>query len=231
MSLYAMSDLHLSHFKPKPMDIFDEVWHNHTEKIYENWNSIVKDDDVVIINGDVSWGMTLDEAKPDLDFISELKGRKIITQGNHDFYWNSTSRLNSMYSNIKFLKNDFEVYESYAICCARGWICPGDTRFKPEDEKIYLREATRLKLSLNYALNNSYTGENIIAVFHFPPTNDRHEDSAFTDILKENGIKRAIYGHLHGASKYENSLMGERDGIVYSLVSADYLKFKPFKIL
>lgn len=231
MSLYAMSDLHLSHFKEKPMDIFDEIWHNHTEKILKNWNEIVSCDDTVIVNGDLSWGMAMEEAKLDLDFISALNGNKIIVQGNHDYYWNSTSKLNDMYSNMFFIKNNYAVYEDYAICGTKGWICPNDTRYTDHDNKIYKREAGRLKFSLDMAIKNGYNESNIIVATHFPPTNDSQENSLFTDILKSYNIKRVIYGHLHGANKYNNSLLGNINGIEYSLVSADYLNFKPIKIL
>ncbi len=231
MSLYAMSDLHLSHYKDKPMDIFDAVWHNHTEKIYENWNNTVNENDTVIVNGDLSWGINMEEVSEDLDFISSLKGRKIIIQGNHDYFWNSTAKLNTLYDNMEFVKNSFAVYENYGICGTRGWLCPGDTRYTQHDKKIYLREAGRLRLSVEYAVKAGYTGENIIGVMHYPPTNDSKEESLFTDIFNEYGIKRVIYGHLHGVSKYNNSLEGEVNGIEYSLVSADYLKFKPLKIM
>ncbi len=231
MALFAMSDLHLSHYKEKPMDIFDEVWKNHTEKIWTNWNDIVSDNDTVIVNGDLSWGMTMDEVRPDLDFISKLKGNKIFIQGNHDYFWNSTSKLNTLYNNMFFLKNNFAKYENYAICGTRGWVCSGDTRYTAHDEKIYLREVGRLKLSLDSALKYGYSGENIIAVMHYPPTNDSCESSLFVEVFKNYNIKRVIYGHLHGANKYKNSLNGNVDGINYSLVSADYLNFKPIKIL
>lgn len=231
MSLFAMSDLHLSHFKEKPMDIFDEIWLNHTDKILNNWNKIVTNNDTVIVNGDLSWGMSMDEARLDLDFISNLNGRKIIIQGNHDYYWNSTSKLNAMYNNMFFLKNNYTVYNNYAVCGTKGWICPGDTRYDAHDNKIYLREVGRLKLSLDMAVKNGYKGGNIIVAMHFPPTNDNCENSLFVDTLKEYNIKKVIYGHLHGASKYNNSLLGNSDGIDYSLVSADYLNFKPIKIL
>lgn len=231
MSLFAMSDLHLSHFKEKPMDIFDEIWLNHTDKILNNWNKIVTNNDTVIVNGDLSWGMSMDEARLDLDFISNLNGRKIIIQGNHDYYWNSTSKLNAMYNNMFFLKNNYTVYNNYAVCGTKGWICPGDTRYDAHDNKIYLREVGRLKLSLDMAVKNGYKGGNIIVAMHFPPTNDNCENSLFVDTQKEYNIKKVIYGHLHGANKYNNSLLGNSDGIDYSLVSADYLNFKPIKIL
>ncbi len=231
MALYAMSDLHLSHYKEKPMDIFDDVWLNHTDKILENWNNTVTSDDTVIVNGDLSWGMTMEEVKPDLDFISSLNGKKIIVQGNHDYFWNSTSMLNTLYNNMFFLKNNYAVYENYAVCGSRGWLCPGDSRYTDHDNKIYLREAGRLRFSLNEALKKGYSGSNIIVAMHYPPTNDSCENSAFIDIFNEYNIKRVIYGHLHGVSKYNNSLQGNVNGIEYSLVSADYIKFKPIKIL
>lgn len=230
MALYAMSDLHLSHFKYKPMDIFDTIWENHTEKILNNWNNIVSEKDTVIVNGDLSWGMNYEEVKPDLDFISELKGKKIFVPGNHDYFWNSTSKLNTLYENMFFLKNNFTVYENYAICGARGWICPGDTRYTDHDNKIYLREVGRLKLSIDMAISNGYEN-NIIVAMHFPPTNDSCENSLFIELFEKYNIKKVIYGHLHGANKYTNSLTGEINGIDYSLVSADYLNFKPIKIL
>lgn len=231
MSLFAMSDLHLSHYKEKPMDIFDKVWENHTEKILKNWNEIISDNDTVIVNGDLSWGMKMDEVKPDLDFISSLNGYKIFIPGNHDYFWNSTSKLNTLYNNMYFLKNNFISYKDYAICGTRGWICPGDTRYTEHDNKIYLREVGRLKLSLDEAVKMGYIGDNIIVAMHFPPTNDSCENSLFIELFKNYNIKRVIYGHLHGANKYNNSLLGDVNGINYSLVSADYLKFKPIKIL
>ncbi len=231
MSLFAMSDLHLSHFKPKPMDVFDPVWLDHTDKIYKNWNDIISDEDTVIVNGDISWGGNLEEAAPDLDFVHSLKGRKILFCGNHDYFWNSTSRLNSLYEDMVFVKNSFAVYGEYAICGTRGWLCPRDEYYTDHDFKIYKREAGRLRRSLEMAFDKGYDCNSIIAVTHFPPTNDKKEDSEFTAIYREFGVKRAIYGHLHGKDKYNNSFQGIADGIEYTLVSADYLKFRPVKIM
>lgn len=231
MSLFAMSDLHLSLYKEKPMDIFDVRWKNHTEKIYQSWNEIVSDEDTVIVNGDISWGGKLSEAAPDLEFVHKLKGRKILICGNHDFFWNSTSALNEMYDNMFFLKNSFTAYEDYAICGTRGWLCPRDEYYTDHDFKIYKREVLRLRNSINMAIEKGYSSDKIIAVTHFPPTNDKKENSEFVDIYKEYDIKRVIYGHLHGESKYYNSFQGNVDGIEYTLVSSDYLYFKPIKIL
>lgn len=231
MSLFAMSDLHLSFFKEKPMDIFDPVWQNHPEKILKNWNETVSENDTVLVPGDVSWGKNLQEAMPDLEFINNLNGFKIMLTGNHDYYWNSSQKLNEMFSNMFFLKNNYYEYGNYLICGTRGWICPGDTRYTPHDEKIYLREAGRLRLSIESAVNSGKFNDNIILIMHFPPTNDNHDRSEFIEIIEKYNIKRVVYGHLHGKKKYDNSLIGNNNNVEYSLVSADYLGFTPIKIL
>jgi ser/thr protein phosphatase len=229
MSLYAISDLHLSHNNTKPMDIFDKIWYNHSTQILNNWNSVVGKDDYVLVPGDLTWGKNLTEAKPDLDFISKLNGTKILIQGNHDYFWNSTSKLNDMYDNMIFVKNSYTTYNNIAVCGTRGWVCPNDSLYTEHDKKIYLREANRLRNSINMAINDGYF--EIIAALHFPPTNDKKEESLFTNIFKEYNIKTVIYGHLHGEKSFYSSYQGLFNGIKYSLVSADYLKFKPIKIL
>ena len=231
MSLYAISDLHLSFYKEKPMDIFDSVWKNHPQKILERWNSTVSENDTVLVPGDVSWGKNFNEATPDLEFIDNLKGKKILLTGNHDYYWNSTQKLNEMFNSMYFLKNNFYEFEDYLVCGTRGWLCPGDTRYTDHDKKIYLREVGRLKLSLESAVNSGKYNDNIILMMHFPPTNDKHDKSEFIELIEKYNIKRVIYGHLHGKKKYDNSLIGNENNVEYSLVSADYLGFKPIKIL
>ena len=117
------------------------------------------------------------------------------------------------------------------VCGTRGWLCPGDTRYTDHDKKIYLREVGRLKLSLESAVNSGKYNDNIILMMHFPPTNDKHDKSEFIELIEKYNIKRVIYGHLHGKKKYDNSLIGNENNVEYSLVSADYLGFKPIKIL
>lgn len=229
MSLYAISDLHLSAFNPKPMDIFDEIWKDHQMKILKNWNNIINNDDYVLVLGDLTWGKNMIESKPDLDFIANLNGFKIIIQGNHDYFWNSTQKLNDMYDNMFFLKNSYYKYQDYAICGTRGWVCPNDSRYTEHDKKIYLREVNRLKNSIQMAVNDNCN--DIIVCTHFPPTNDKKENSMFIDVLKQYDIKMSIYGHLHGKKNYNASYMGDIDGINYKLVSADFLNFNPIKIL
>lgn len=228
MSLYAISDLHLALNVDKPMDVFGQHWYMHHEKIKNNWLAKINEEDTVLIGGDISWSMNIGEGMEDLKWIHELPGRKIIIKGNHDYWWTSITKLNKLYEDMHFIQNNFFTYEDYAICGTRGWICPFGERFTQKDEKIYLREQIRLKLSLDAAKAAGH--KKIIAMIHYPPTNERYEDSAFTDIFKEYSVEKVIYGHLHGPS-LTKVLEGERDGIEYIMTSCDYIDFNPIKIL
>ena len=156
MALYAISDLHLALNTDKPMDIFGEKWRNHHEKIKENWNNKITEEDTVLIAGDISWSMKSDESKDDLDWIDALPGKKIIIKGNHDYWWGSISKLNKMYENTKFIQNNFFTYKDWAICGSRGWICEGSDKFTQKDKKIFDREQIRLRLSLEEAKKAGY---------------------------------------------------------------------------
>ena len=229
MSLFAIADLHLSLAREKKMDIFGENWKDHDIKIEQNWRASVSCDDTVILGGDISWAMRLDEAVVDLDFIDKLPGRKIIHSGNHDYWWDSTSKLNGMFESISFLKNNFFAYEDYAICGSRGWLCPNDSHFTTHDEKIYKREVLRCGLSFDKAVQSGYN--KFIFTLHYPPTNDKKEKSGFIEIVEKYKPQAVLYGHLHGENSFNASIMGTASGIEYKLTSADYLDFKPLKIL
>ena len=228
MALYAIGDLHLSSNSDKPMDVFGSHWLFHHEKIRSNWLARVKPDDTVLVAGDISWAMRLQEAKEDLNWISELPGEKILIRGNHDYWWSSISKLNSLFQNMRFVQNNFFNYQNYAVCGTRGWISPNKNKFTEEDNKIYLREAGRLEHSLEAASRAGY--ENFIAMLHYPPTNDQLEPSLFTEILEKYKVERVVYGHLHGDESYSAGLQGELRGINYHLVSCDYLDFDLLRI-
>ena len=153
MNIYAIGDLHLSGQSPKPMDIFGDHWTDHWPRIKESWQQAVSGDDVVLIPGDISWAMRLEEARCDLDAIGALPGRKIIMRGNHDYWWGSLSQVQSLLPPLMYaLQNNSFVFEDCVIGGTRGWLCPGNHYFSaPSDEKIYLREAGRLELSLAHA--------------------------------------------------------------------------------
>ena len=229
MSLYAIGDLHFSTAVNKPMNIFGDNWDNHEEKIINSWKNQVKDDDIVLVVGDTSWGINMNEAEQDLDIIHKLPGKKIFVKGNHDYWWTTVTKLNKLYENMSFLQNNFYSYKDYAICGTRGWICPNDFKFTQEDEKIYKREAHRLKLSLDSAKKAGF--KKIIVITHYPPTNDKLESSLFTDIYEEYCVEKVIYGHLHGKESFKMGLEGIRNEVEYKLVSCDYTNFNIIKIM
>lgn len=227
MALFAISDLHLALSGDKPMDVFGDKWLKHDEKIKENWHKLISPEDTVLVAGDVSWSMKMKEGIKELDWIHELPGRKLFVRGNHDYWWGSITKLNSMYEDMKFIQNNFFGYEDYAVCGTRGWICPGSDKFGAEDDKIYKRELIRLKLSLDTARKSGYS--KYICMIHYPPTNEKFEPSGFTEIFKEYGVEKVIYGHLHGASLHR-VMNGSIEGIEYIITSCDYINFTPVVI-
>lgn len=228
MALFAISDLHLSSTSEKPMDVFGDKWYKHDEKIKENWLKSINDQDTVLIAGDISWSMKMEEGKEDLEFIHKLPGRKIFIKGNHDYWWTSITKLNSLYDDMDFIQNNFFSYEDYAICGTRGWVTPSSSKFTAHDKKIYDRELIRLRLSLDLAVKANF--KKIIVMVHYPPTNEGFNDLGFIDIFKEYNVERVIYGHLHGYG-LNNVFEGIKDGIEYMLTSCDYINFDPIKII
>lgn len=228
MALFAISDLHLALKVDKPMDVFGAHWLNHHEKIKDNWINKITEKDTVLIAGDISWSMKADESKEDLDWINSLPGRKIIVKGNHDYWWSSIKKLNSMYANMSFVQNNFFTYEDYAICGTRGWTCPGSDKYTAHDEKIYLREQIRLRLSLEEAKKAGHN--KFICMIHYPPTNEKFEESAFTEIFEEYKVEKVVYGHLHGPA-LGRVLNGTREGVQYIMTSCDFINFDPVRIL
>lgn len=230
MAVYAISDLHLSFGSDKPMDIFGRDWENHSQKLAENWR-IVKDDDIVLIPGDISWAMSLEAAKLDLAFIEALPGRKIISKGNHDYWWSTKGKFDTFLNanemkTIRMLYNNAYREGPYTICGSRCWKSPDDPNFLKEDKKIYDREAARLRISLD---EGSRLGGELIAMLHYPPFDSGHRPNDFAGLLKQYDVKTCIYGHIHG--KASASCRNETvDGIRYSLVSADFLSFEPLQI-
>jgi predicted phosphohydrolase len=232
MSVFIISDLHLSFSEKvdKPMDIFGREWMNHTDNVKAHWESMVSGEDTVIVPGDISWALKLEDAAADLEWIRGLPGNKIFIKGNHDMWWVSVNKLNAMFGSddMRFLQNNFYEADGYAVCGSRGWLCPGDEDFAEQDEKIYKRELLRLRASLNSAREAGYS--KIIGALHFPPMNDRFQESGFTGLFEEFGVKNVFYGHLHGADRFRRGVNGNVKGVEYRLVSLDYLKCKPLKL-
>ena len=226
MQIYAIADLHLSLTAEKPMDVFGEAWRGHTEKLERNWRETVSSEDLVLIPGDISWAMQLQAALPDLSFIGDLPGKKILLKGNHDYWWSAIGRVRAtLPAGMRALQNDSIVEAGIGICGSRGWLCPGSSNFSQDDEKIYLRELDRLTLSLQ----SLPQVETKIAMLHFPPFSDKDRASGFTERLEAAGVKIAVYGHLHGeANRY--AFEGEKNGVYYHCVAADKLDFTPKRI-
>ncbi len=242
MAIFTIGDLHLGFSVQKPMDIFGDNWKSHDEQIKDDWLSKVSEADTVILPGDFSWGIDLEEAKADFDFLNSLPGTKILSKGNHDYWWTTLSKMNAFvkeneYSNIFFLHNNSYLVENKIICGTRGWITNSNSG---EDYKILKRENDRLKLSIDDGIKNFGLDENgnrnsreIIAFIHYPPffkDTNISEEFDFRNTLKEYNIKRCYYAHLHGEGHKEAIEGLLDDGITYKLVSSDYLGFKLIKI-
>ncbi len=230
MSLYAIADLHLPLGIDKPMDIFGKAWENYVERLADNWQTVIKPDDTVVLPGDFSWATYLEQSLRDFEYLHKLNGRKILLKGNHDYWWTTMNKLHEFtaangFSDIDFLQNNCFMYEDIALCGTRGWIHPAWDNFSAEDRKIFDREVLRLELSLNAAQNP----REIYVFTHYPPMSIAMEDNAFTDMMKKYPVTKCVYGHLHSAS-HRNAVEGVIDGIEYKLVSGDYVQFNPIKL-
>ena len=226
MSIYAISDIHLSFGDNKPMDIFGVNWENHTEKIKENWIKKVKEDDLVLLPGDFSWAMYSKDTYKDFEYLNSLPGKKLLLKGNHDFWWTTLKKMReyleeNKFYNIDFIYNNSYEYDNKIIVGTRGWQ-EGKTS---EDKRLIKRENFRLELSLKDGIKKYGDDKEIIVCMHYPPFNNYEEnDLNFISTMKKYNVKTCIYGHLHGEVG-ESAKQGNIDGINFSLTSCDYTKF------
>lgn len=224
MNIYAIADLHLSGIPPsKPMDVFGSHWNDHWEKIKTDWRQKVAETDIVLLAGDLSWGMRWTDAVQDLAEIIALPGRKILVRGNHDYWWQTVSKMSrAVDDKLSFLQNSFVAAGEWAISGSRGWSCPGDSDFGEKDQLIYQREVARLRLSLTAAQQAGYSKR--IVMLHYPPTDVKLQPTGFTDLLDEFCVPVCIYGHLHGdAAKFGPA--GRRNHTVFVPVACDATNF------
>lgn len=247
MSLYAIGDLHL-HFQSvlkNPSQLRDRLWKNHEEKFKKNCVKMIGPEDTLVLVGDHSWGRNLDECEADFDYIRELPGRKILTRGNHDMFWDAkkTQQLNEKFSpGLTFLQDNYETYRDYALVGTKGFTFEGpfyldrrgriidwDEKEEARAKKLVERETARLRTSFEAARKDGY--RKYIMFLHYPPTNILEERSAFTDMAEEYGAEQVIYAHSHGESRFNDSIHGEFRGVRYSLVSGDFLRWKPVRVL
>jgi len=234
MALYVIGDTHFSSDRSKSMDVFGGKWLGYEEKLIESLGDCLKEGDTLVLCGDFSWGMNLKDTLNDFTLLDSFPGRKLLLKGNHDYWWETVSKMKRFFleNNIKsidFIHNNFFEYSGKILLCGtRGWMYDNNSP-KSEEDKIFKREALRLRQSLQSAAESSIDKE-IICFMHYPPVCRDYEISAFTDTMKEFGVKRCCYGHLH-AESIKGAFNGEKGGIEYTLVSADALNFKPIKLL
>lgn len=247
MSLYAIGDLHL-HYQSvlkAPGQLYGRVWKNHEEKFLKNCRKAVTDGDTLVLAGDHSWGRKLSECEMDLQYICGLPGRKILLRGNHDMFWDvkKTSQLNALYQpRLTFLQDSYETYQDYALVGTKGFTFEGpfyldrrgrvigwDEKEEVHAKKLVERELQRLRRSFELAKADGY--RKYIMFLHYPPTSILEERSGFTDVAEEFDAEQVVYAHSHGESRFGDSIHGKYRGRVYHLVSGDYLRWKPLKIL
>ena len=233
MALYVIGDTHFSSDRDKPMDVFGGRWLGYDKKLITSIGECMQQDDTLVICGDFSWGMSLSDTLPDFKLLDSFPGRKLLLKGNHDYWWDTVAKMKKFFAannitTIEFLHNNFFEYNSKILLCGtRGWMYDSSNASSEED-KIFRREVIRLRQSLQLA--HTYDNDKEIVCFlHYPPVCRDFEISAFTDVMKEFGVKRCCYGHLHGES-IKNAFKGMRGGIEYSIVSADALDFIPLKL-
>lgn len=225
MSLFAIADLHLSLGTNKPMDVFGPRWANANQKLEKNWRAKIAPEDTVVIAGDISWGMTPEEALPDLLFLDSLPGKKLLLKGNHDYWWSTRKKLETLFvqnniTSLDLLFNNAFAVGRLAVCGSRGWDIFGESE---QDLKLKNREELRLRESLRQA---AALGGEPVAFLHYPPLSPVSPFCEFADLLSEAGVRRCFYGHLHAGGQ-SRAFLGSRKGTEYRLISADTINFDP----
>ena len=223
MALYVLGDTHLSLGASKPMDVFPG-WNGYVERLERNWRKLIKPEDTIVLAGDISWAMRLNDTRRDFAFLQELPGQKLIMKGNHDYWWTTANKMNAYlkaegFDTLHILHNNSYSVEGYALCGTRGWFYE-----ETGDQKVFKRELIRLEASLKAA------GERPKLCFlHYPPLYQGYRCPEIIALLEQYGVERCYYGHLHGGS-HRLAVEGRQGGVAYYLVSADYVGFRPQKI-
>ena len=232
MSIYVIGDLHLSFGMNKPMDIFGVNWEDHYKKIENDWLNKVNDNDLVVLPGDFSWAMDLDDTIEDFKYLSKLPGKKLLLKGNHDYWWGTLKKMKEFmkannFRDIDFIQNNSFLFDDKIIVGTRGWIYDN----KSENIKILKREKIRLEMSFNDAIHKYGNDKEIIVFMHYPPFGKEIVPLEYDlkEVLKNYNVKKCFYGHLHGESCLD-ATQGDIDNITYKLISSDYLDFKLYKV-
>jgi predicted phosphohydrolase len=212
------------------MHVFGGNWEKHFEKIKYDWLNKVQPDDVVLICGDISWAMKLEDAVEDLQALAPLPGKKVFIRGNHDFWWSGIGKVRAAApdDSFIFLQTDSVRIGEFVIVGSRGWSCPNSPEFTEHDEKLYKREAERLTLAFADAAQKRQTGDRVLAMVHFPPFTVKQEDTLFTQLFEKQGVETVVFGHIHGAAYFP--LRSQKNGITYHLTACDKTAFQLVKI-
>ncbi len=237
MSVFVISDLHLSTNADKSMEVFGKRWQNYTERLQRNWNAVVNDSDTVIIPGDISWGLTLDESISDFTFLNALNGKKIIGKGNHDFWWQTLTKIKKKFlehniNSIDIMYNNAFDFDDFIACGTRGWYSDekqNPTQNDVDNKKIINREVIRLKMSLDEAMKLKKSNSIPIVTFlHFPPVWNNFVCREILDLLHQYDVHTCYFGHIHGFIG-ENAIFSF-EGITFRIISSDYLGFTPVPV-
>lgn len=224
MKVFTIADLHLSLDADKPMDVFPG-WENYVERIRENWNRLISEEDTVVLAGDISWGMSMEQALLDFRFLEALPGNKLMIKGNHDYWFSTASKMSRFFEenglkSLKIIHNNCAEAGDIAVCGSRGWMLDSA---EEQNHKVYLREVGRLEASLKEGVKN---GKEPVAFLHYPPIYQNNRCAEMLEVMHKYDVRRCYYGHIHGSGA-QYAFQGEYEGITFRLVSADYLKFVP----
>ncbi len=244
MAVYTIADLHLAHAVNKPMNKFGHRWTNHVDKIERRWRALIEDGDTVVIPGDISWAMTLDEAEEDLLFLDRLPGKKLLSRGNHDYWWDSLAKMHALcerrnITTIEFLQNSAYLAENHIIAGSRGWFVEPhqqNTQTPTDYAKIVNRECLRIGMSLDEAdrikaaltTQAEHPSAETSVFLHFPPVFGDFVCEPIVEVLKTRGIRDCYFGHIHGVYSVPGTT--EYEGIRMHLISADFLDFHPIRL-
>ncbi|AKH15699.1 MULTISPECIES: metallophosphoesterase [Deinococcus] len=230
MRVYAIADLHLAFCTPKPMTVFGPQWAGHPQAIFDEWRAVVRDEDLVLLPGDLSWAMRLPEAMQDLAPVAALPGTKVLLRGNHDYWWPTASKLRAaLPDGMLAVVNDAVRVGNVVVCGSRGWITPGFEPLGADDQRLLDREAERLSLSVQAARSIRQPGDHLILMLHYPPATPPYPANPITRVIDDARPDQIVYGHLHGVAP--ERAMRHVNGVPAHLVAADGLKFRPRLLL
>ncbi|NTY02187.1 metallophosphoesterase [Deinococcus sp. JMULE3] len=230
MRVYAIADLHLAFCTPKPMTVFGPQWAGHPQAIFDEWRAVVRDEDLVLLPGDLSWAMRLPEAMQDLAPVAALPGTKVLLRGNHDYWWPTASKLRAaLPEGMLAVVNDAVRVGNVVVCGSRGWITPGFESLGTDDQRLLEREAERLSLSVQAARRLRQPGDHLILMLHYPPATPPYPANPITRVIDDARPDLIVYGHLHGVPP--ERAMRHVNGVPAHLVAADGLKFRPRLLL